>query len=996
MAFNPSQLLALSTLVDTMQALPLEDRATWLAGLTPDQAAFRPALAHLLVQDAKIETADFLLTLPKLGEWAQPNASDLVSGTELGPYRLIRELGVGGMGTVWLAERSDGVLKRPVALKLPHCALPQRQLAERFARERDILAALTHPNIARLYDAGVTAKGQPYLALEYVEGEPLLESCDRRQLGLSERIGLYLQVLAAVQYAHGQLVVHRDLKPSNILVTQVGEVKLLDFGIAKLLTDGQTVETELTQLGGRALTPQYASPEQITGHTIGTASDVYTLGVVLYELLCGSHPYRLPRESRAALEEAILKAEPVRPSQAAIHEPVATARGTTPKKMARQLAGDLDTIVVKALKKDPLERFGTVDALAQDLGRYLRGDTVLARPDSTWYRARKFVGRNRFAVGASALVTVVVLTATGVSIWQARVAREQTKIAKTEATTAKAVQGILLDLFQANSSLQSDPQKARQMTARELLDRGAARIDEALGAAPQSRVEVMGTMADMYTQLGLEVQAAQLQRRRIELARQTYGERDARLAQILLDYVETLQESDRRQEIPKLLDQARAVLTAAGDRQSPIWGDALLSAGHFWKYESLLRAQQAADEAVAFFNRHAQDATGLVTAQELAARALVTNDEFEAGANHAAEAIKAAQRQGDAAAAWQLTPTLTLADAQMGAMAYAKAETTLRMGLDLSARLGDGALLETMAAKVRLGNLLLSLARSGEGDTLLESVRAALRTNDPRHDAPMRSYMAGLLAKQLMDRGRPDLMAPQLQSEVEDLRRTLPRSPLLAHRERVLALSQAALGQVDLARQTLATADAHWAAYAEGVATPLVNAEFALSRARIELASGDPGAALVVLNPAQPATTSVAIERHIERARATLILGRQAEALTAADAALLALSGLPEGGRPVSFQANALLMRGRALLATHDALGATTSLASALALRRANDLPGSLWHEQAALALADAWAARGRADLAAGLRAEARDLVRVRALEKLASKGSPKVVMPAK
>jgi tetratricopeptide (TPR) repeat protein len=488
----------------------------------------------------------------------------------------------------------------------------------------------------------------------------------------------------------------------------------------------------------------------------------------------------------------------------------------------------------------------------------------------------------------------------------------------------------------------------------------------------------MGTMAEMYSQLGLEVQAAQLQRRRIELARQTYGARDTRLAQVLLEYVETVQESDRREEIPKLLDEARTVLTAAGNDKSPLWGDALLSAGHFWKYESLLHAQQAADEAVAFFSRGAQDSTGLVTAHELAARARITNDDFGGGAAHATEAIKAAQRQGDAAAAWQATPTLTLADAYIGAMAYAKAEPILRDALALSTRLGGEALLETLTAKARLGNLLLILGRSTEGDALHESVRSALRTNDPRHDAQMRSYMTGVLAKQMMDRGRPDQMAPLLQSEVEDLRRTLPRSPLLAHRERVWALSLAARGQLDAARQTLAVADAHWTAYAKGVATPLVNAEFALGRARIALAAGDPGAALELLNPAQPAVASVAIERNIERARANLMLGRPAEALEAAEAAFLTLSGLPEGGRPVTLQANALLVRGRALLAAHDTLGATSSLESALALRRANDLPGSLWHEQAALALADAWDARGRPDLAIKLRVEATNLGRVR------------------
>jgi tetratricopeptide (TPR) repeat protein len=422
----------------------------------------------------------------------------------------------------------------------------------------------------------------------------------------------------------------------------------------------------------------------------------------------------------------------------------------------------------------------------------------------------------------------------------------------------------------------------------------------------------------------------------------------------------------------------------------------LLSAGHFWSYESLLRAQEVADEAVEFFSRDAQVSSGLVTAQELAARVRITKDDFAAGAAHAVAGVKAAQGQGDAASALQTTPTLTLADAYIGDMAYAKAETTLREALALSTRLGGDALLETMAAKARLGNLLLMLGRSTEGDALHESVRVALRSNDSRHDAQLRSYMAGLLAMQLMERGRPDLMSPQLQAEVEDLRRTLPHSPLLAHRERVWALSLAALGRLDLARQTLDAAEARWRAYAQGMATPLVDTEFALSSARIELAGGQPDAALVLLDPVQPAATSVAIERGIERAWASLMLGQPTQALAAADAALQVLSGLSEGARPVSFQANALLARGRALLAVRDAVGATDSLEQALALRRANDLPGSLWHEQVALALADAWAVRGRTDLVAALRAEAHHLNRVRSLDKLESKDMSKAAMRTK
>ena len=247
------------------------------------------------------------------GRFALPMAFE--AGGEVGPYRLLREIGHGGMSTVWLVNRSDGQMHRDVALKLPHIFLHQASFAERFSRERDILAALTHPNIARLYDAGISSAGQPYLAMEYVEGAPLLEHCDERRLAIADRVELFLQVLDAVRYAHSKLVLHRDLKPSNILVTATEQVRLLDFGIAKLIVDGSVTETELTRFGGRALTLAYASPEQVLGRPLGTASDVYSLGVILSELLTGARPYRLQNDSRGALEDAIRIERPQRLSQ---------------------------------------------------------------------------------------------------------------------------------------------------------------------------------------------------------------------------------------------------------------------------------------------------------------------------------------------------------------------------------------------------------------------------------------------------------------------------------------------------------------------------------------------------------------------------------------------------------------------------------------------------------------------------------------------------------
>jgi len=456
----------LSRLLEEWLDLPEASRATWLENLGPEYAEFQPAFRRMLAQVSEGE--GFLGTLPRL---SASSGSGSVGGQSvhiakdvlIGPYRLLRELGQGGMGVVWLAEHTDSNIKRPVALKLPMIPLHHPSVAERFARERDILAKLTHPHIARLYDAGVAEGNQPYLALEYVEGEKIDAYCDQQRLGLKSRLRLLLQVLRAVQYAHTNLIVHRDLKPANILVTNDGDVRLLDFGIAKLLTEGEAKETELTRLGGAALTPDYASPEQIAGRTITAASDVYSLGVILYELLTGERPYRLKRDTRNGLEEAILSSDPQRPSQRATDEAKAQARSTTRAKLARSLKGDLDCIVLKALSKEPQNRYLTADAFARDVESYLQGEAVLAQPESSWYRARKFVLRNRVTVGSAVLVVAALGIGLGVAIRQANVAR-------TQARRAEAVQGFLEDIFRANSVANPDPVRAQQTTARELLE----------------------------------------------------------------------------------------------------------------------------------------------------------------------------------------------------------------------------------------------------------------------------------------------------------------------------------------------------------------------------------------------------------------------------------------------------------------------------------------------------------------------------------------------
>src|SRR5262245_42060126 len=279
MKIDPELWSAVSPLLDEALDLPTEEaRQEWLRNLPAQARPFRETLERFLYEHARAQTAEFLATPAKRARPAtqvsEPDSEG--AGRVIGPYRLLHELGRGGMGSVWLAQRVDGLVKRPVALKLPHPGLAARGFAERLARERDILAALTHPHIARLYDAGVTADGQPCIALEYIEGRTILADCDEHRRTVHERIELFMQVLEAVQYAHAHLVIHRDLKPSNVLVDEQGGVRLLDFGVAKLLVEGQGEPTELTLDAGRALTPEYASPEQILGKALTTASDVYS------------------------------------------------------------------------------------------------------------------------------------------------------------------------------------------------------------------------------------------------------------------------------------------------------------------------------------------------------------------------------------------------------------------------------------------------------------------------------------------------------------------------------------------------------------------------------------------------------------------------------------------------------------------------------------------------------------------------------------------------
>ena len=408
MSPSVADLSTLSRLLDEALELEPTQAEAWLAALPEAHRHLLPQLREMLAEHRSPARAHFMSDGPKLARGAIDETVALPEDL-VGPYRLIREIGRGGMGAVWLAERADGSLKRHVALKLPRLAWGAG-LAERMARERDIGAMLQHANIARLYDAGVDASGRPYLALEYIDGQPLDAWCEAKALGVSGRLRLFLQVAGAVAHAHARLVVHRDLKPSNVLVTADGQAHLLDFGIAKLLHESAPDDSGLTQEQGRVLTPRYASPEQIEGETITVASDVYSLGVLLFELLTGRLPFHA--SSPAALEAAVLEGEPP-PASSQVQD----------KATVRAVRGDVDAILGKALKRVPALRYASVDALVQDIERHLNGEPVLARPDSAWYRLRKAALRHRVGFAAATAVLAALFVGAGAALMQARKAR---------------------------------------------------------------------------------------------------------------------------------------------------------------------------------------------------------------------------------------------------------------------------------------------------------------------------------------------------------------------------------------------------------------------------------------------------------------------------------------------------------------------------------------------------------------------------------------------
>jgi eukaryotic-like serine/threonine-protein kinase len=571
-------------------------------------------------------------------------------GRRIGPYLLIRQIGRGGMGAVYLAERADEQYKKLVAIKLVKLGMNTDEVLRRFRHERQILANLNHPNIARLLDGGTTEDGLPYFVMEYIDGQPIDQYCDTHRLSIIERLKLFRTVCSALQYAHQNLVVHRDLKPSNILVTSEGVPKLLDFGIAKILHSELSAQTQTeTTPGLRPMTPDYASPEQVRGEPITTASDVYSLGILLFELLTGRRPYQFKSYLPQEIERIISVVEPEKPSTAINRaevtgpdssmlraESVSRTRDSTPEGLRRRLAGDLDNIVLMAIRKEPHRRYASVEQFSEDIRRHLEGLPVIARKDTFGYRAGKFVKRHGVGVAMSAVFLVLVIGfAVTMAVQSAQIARERDRAiaaeqlatqqraeaererdravsaeqlaelardaeqsqrqraeinlirageaerraraeakranteaarARTEAETAKRVSEFLVGMFE-----DVDPRRSRgnTITAREILDKGAAKITKELKDQPKVQATLMDTMGRVYESLGLYDSAGPLLEEALKLRRQTLGEEQVEVAQSLNNLAEVLHKKSNYEAAEPLYRQALALQRKLLGQQHP-------------------------------------------------------------------------------------------------------------------------------------------------------------------------------------------------------------------------------------------------------------------------------------------------------------------------------------------------------------------------------------------------------------------------------------------
>ena len=815
--------------MDTAVTLRPDAREAWLAQMAADEPELAPLLRKLLSAHQRVETHDVLATLPPMRTAAvASNVNTGSIGAHIGPFELIELLGHGGMGSVWRARYADGRLKRDVAIKLP--AMPDNAAAllavrERFARERDFLGALEHPNIARLYDTGISESGQPYLAMEYVAGEPINSYCDKHRLTITARLTLYLQVLDAVEFAHRQLVLHRDLKPGNVLVDGNGQARLLDFGVAKLLPEttdalinskparpvqgegfgdrpqpsnpllrsGRTgldpplsgavthsthaiAGADLTEMAGAAITLAYAAPEQINHGRLSTATDVYALGVMLYRLLTGSAPYQPKRDTRGALEDEVLTADPALASQRTATAATLCALQTNAATLRKTLSGDIDTILAKALKKHPDERYPTAAALADDVRRYLQQLPITARSDSAWYRTSRFVARHQVAVAASALAVTALIVTTGTALWQSQQATASAVRANREAARLATAHKFLAGMF---ASADPEQTKSDSLTALQILERGRDAAEKDLANDPEAHALVLAQIGDIYRRMGMHEPLLAVQKRRVAVLEAVPGIDVNTLVDAQLELGRALGDMDSADDnklaLPRLKAAYETAVNRNADAEKIVWALCLI-ADQYRTEKDLTKARDFAERALVHAERTLPNPNRfLAAAYEANAVVAIEQKRIMDARAHFAKALAIdATGKGRGAVDQAITLTL-LANTEFADGDYEAAQQQAQAIVDLAKR-NFGDVKANLAPALRL--VAFAAARAGDlsGATRLsaESLDAEIASLAPMR-AGLAHYARGRIATLRSD-------FAQAESELNLAANALNQSPIWADR----------------------------------------------------------------------------------------------------------------------------------------------------------------------------------------------------------------------
>ncbi|HEU4365292.1 MAG TPA: serine/threonine-protein kinase [Candidatus Krumholzibacteria bacterium] len=959
---------------------PEEERDAFLrAACAGDEALYNEVRALLDADDAPHSLLD-----GRAIDVIEPGpGAALPEGTRVGPYRVLRSIGTGGMGVVYLAERADGQFEQRVALKLIKRGMDSATILARFHAERRILARLQHPNIARLLDGGMAEDGLPFFTLEYVDGQPITDYCDERRLPIEDRLDLFQAVCAAVQYAHGNLVVHRDLKPNNILVTHDGHVKLLDFGIARVLGED---EEGLTRSGQRVMTPAYASPEQVRGEPVTTATDVYSLGVVLYELLCGRHPHRDTTSTPAELERAIADTPAERPSRflsridtvgtaPAVRSPedVARARRLAPARLHRRLQGDLDNICLVALRKEPERRYASASQLLEDIRLHLSGRPVSARPDTFRYRYGKFVRRNRAGIAAATSLVVVVAAIT--VLYTTRLARERDR-ARQEATKAATVSEFVTGLFEA-----ADPYTSRgeAITARELLDKGRDRVRAELADQPDVLADMLRTIGNAYGNLGIIDEAVALLKESRALRIATVGEHDAEAVRTTVRLMEYLVIAGAYAEADSFGRRAVAVGRTLEDRKA--LADALGSLGQCVNMQGLYEeAEPLYREAIVLF--HEIEGPGSVAATPVMNNfgllmheqsRYAEADSLFKRALEVQEAVWGKRHPETATTRYNYAQLL----ADEGHLSEARAmwDEVLATDRELFPA-GHPSIAFTLSAYGRL------LSNLGEFEEAAALQREALEIRRNNHGAehPDVAYSLGSLGRALHDNGYYDEAERTLREAYDmHVRVNGPRHPVLVNLKNGIGLIQYDRGDYAAADTSFARALAllnslrNDAEHHQKSVALVRRAAVLAATGRLTDAEAAAREGVAVVERLHEDQAMGIATAKIKLANILLQSGSVAEAESLYAEGLARMRAL-EAGAPVRPRdCDALIGLGRCRLAAGDIAGAEALAREALAIHREYFRPGHPTTARTRIALAEVLVANGRAAEAKALLREAID-----------------------